>query len=151
MTTDPIVDILLIEDNPYEAQLTIRSFRKNNLANRLLHIEDGAEALDFIYARNKYAERKIENGPKLILLDLKLPKVGGLEILKAVKQDERTKIIPVIVLTSSREGPDISACYQLGVNSYIVKPVDFDSFSKAVIQLGMYWMLLNESPVPEVK
>jgi two-component system response regulator len=152
MTSDPIVDILLVEDNPYEAQLTIRSFRKNNLANRLLHIEDGAEALDFIYARNKYAGRKIENGPKLILLDLKLPKVGGLEILKAVKQDERTKIIPVIVLTSSREGPDITACYQLGVNSYIVKPVDFDSFSTAVIKLGMYWMLLNEfPPVPEVK
>ena len=146
MDTNQDVEILLIEDNPHEAQLTIRSFKKSNLANRLLHIDDGAEALDFIFARNKYAGRKVENGPKLILLDLKLPRVGGLEILKAVKKDERTKIIPVIVLTSSKEEQDIVASYKLGVNSYIVKPVNFDSFSKAVIELGMYWMLLNVLP-----
>jgi two-component system response regulator len=141
------VDILLVEDIVHEAQLTIRSFKKSNLANRLLHIDDGAEAMDFIFSRNKYAERKLENMPKLILLDLKLPKVGGLEILKAIKTDERTKIIPVIVLTSSNEGPDITASYKLGVNSYIVKPVNFESFSKAVVELGMYWMFLNVPPV----
>ncbi len=140
------VDILLVEDNPYEAQLTIRSFKKSNLANGLLHIDDGAEAMDFIFNRNKYAARNSENIPKLILLDLKLPKVGGLEILKAIKEDQRTKVIPVIVLTSSKEGPDIKTSYELGVNSYIVKPVNFESFSKAVVELGMYWMFLNVPP-----
>lgn len=141
------VDILLVEDNPHEAQLTIRSFKKRNLANGLLHIDDGQEAMDFIFSRNKYAERSLENMPKLILLDLKLPKIGGLEILEAIKMDERTKIIPVIILTSSNEGPDITASYKLGVNSYIVKPVNFESFSKAVVELGMYWMFLNAPPV----
>jgi len=140
------VDILLVEDNLDEARLTIRNFKKSNLANALLHLDDGEEALDFIFCRNKYSGRNMDRPPKLILLDLKLPKVSGMEILKAVKEDERTKIIPVIVLTSSREEPDITACYQLGVNSYIVKPVNFDSFSKAVIELGMYWMFLNVSP-----
>ena len=141
------VEILLVEDNPEEAQLTIRSLKKNNLANRLLHISDGAEALDFIFAREKYADRDIGNGLKLILLDLKLPKVDGLDILKAIKMFEQTKFIPVIVLTSSKEEKDIIASYQLGVNSYIVKPVNFDSFSKAVVELGMYWMLLNVPPL----
>ena len=141
------VEILLVEDNPDEAQLTIRSLKKNNLANRLLHISDGAEALDFIFAREKYADRNVRNGLKLILLDLKLPKVDGLEILKAIKTGEQTKFIPVIVLTSSKEEKDIIASYQLGVNSYIVKPVNFDSFSKAVVELGMYWMLLNVPPL----
>ena len=147
MHIDQNVDILLVEDNPHEAQLTIRSFKKNNLTNGLLHLEDGAQAMDFIFARNAYANRKVENGPKLILLDLKLPKVGGLEILKAIKADERTKSFPVIVLTSSKEERDIIASYKLGANSYIVKPVDFDSFSKAVVEIGMYWMFLN---VPSV-
>jgi two-component system response regulator len=151
MNTDQNIDILLIEDNPHEAKLAIRSFQKSNLANGLLHIADGAEALDFIFCRNKYAERKIENLPKLILLDLKLPKVSGLEILKAIKSNERTKIIPVIVLTSSKEEPDIIACYQQGVNSYIVKPVDFSSFSKAVAELGMYWMFLNVPAIAAAK
>jgi two-component system response regulator len=141
------VDILLVEDNQHEARLTIRSFQKSNLTNGLLHIADGAEALDFIFARNQYASRRVQDVPKLILLDLKLPKVSGLEILKAVKEDEHTKVIPVIVLTSSKEEPDITACYKLGVNSYIVKPVDFGSFSKAVAELGMYWMFLNVPPV----
>jgi len=140
------VDVLLVEDNPNEAQLAIRSFKKSNLANGLLHIDDGAEAMDFIFLKNKYAGRKPENMPKLILLDLKMPKVGGLEILKAIKTDERTQIIPVIVLTSSNEGPDITASYKLGVNSYIVKPVNFESFSKAVVDVGMYWMFLNVPP-----
>lgn len=151
MNLDQSVDILLVEDNPHEAQLTMRSFKKSNLTNRLVHIADGAEALDFIFARNKYVTREIRNLPKLILLDLKLPKVSGLEILKVVKNDERTKIIPVIVLTSSREEPDIIACYKLGVNSYIVKPVNFDSFTKAVVELGMYWMFLNVPSVAAVE
>ncbi len=137
------VDILLVEDNVHEAQLTIRSFKKNNLANNLLHVSDGEEALDFIFARNKYLSRQMSNLPKLILLDLKLPKVSGLEILGQVKKDERTMIIPVIVLTSSKEESDIITSYELGANSYIVKPVNFGSFSKAIIELGMYWMFLN--------
>lgn len=140
------VEILLIEDNPHEAQLVIRTLKKNNLANRLLHIDDGEDALNFIFATEKYTDRQIEDHPKLILLDLKLPKVDGLEILKRVKSDERTKMIPVIILTSSREEQDLVRSYQLGVNSYIVKPVDFDSFSKAVTELGLYWMVLNENP-----
>ena len=146
MDLDQHVDILLVEDNPYEAQLTLRSFKKSNFTTRLFHIDDGAEAMDFIFSRNKYAERKSDNLPKLILLDLKLPRVGGLTILKAIKEDSRTKSIPVIVLSSSNEGPDITAAYSLGVNSYIVKPVDFASFSKAVVEIGMYWMLLNMPP-----
>jgi two-component system, response regulator len=137
------VDILLIEDNPGEAKLTIRSFEKNNLANKLLHLDDGAEALDFIFGRKKYADRDMNIQPKLILLDLKLPKVGGIEILEAIKKDQRTKVIPVIILTSSSEEPDIKRCYELGANSYIVKPVNFDPFSKAVVDLGLYWMFLN--------
>jgi CheY-like chemotaxis protein len=140
------IEILLVEDNKHEAQLVIRSLKKNNLANKLLHIDDGAEALDFIFARGKYADRKIENRPKLILLDLKLPKVDGLEILEQIKSDERTKSIPVIVLTSSREEQDIINSYKFGVNSYIVKPVNFESFSKAVLDLGLYWMLMNVNP-----
>jgi DNA-binding response OmpR family regulator len=147
MNADEIIEILLIEDNPYEAQLAIRSFKKSNLANRLLHIADGAQALDFIFCHNKYASRNIKNIPKVILLDLKLPKVSGLQILKELKKDKRTKMIPVIVLTSSKEESDIITSYELGANSYIVKPVNFESFSKAVIDLGMYWMLMNVPPV----
>jgi two-component system response regulator len=140
------IDILLIEDNIHEAQLAIRSFKKNNLANRLLHFDDGVEAMDFIFAANKYSNRSAAALPKLILLDLKLPKISGLDILKAIKTNNTTKHIPVIVLTASKEEPDIRACYDLGVNSYIVKPVNFDAFSKAVADLGMYWMFLNVIP-----
>ncbi|HTF18507.1 MAG TPA: response regulator [Chryseolinea sp.] len=143
---DQSVEILLIEDNPHEAQLIIRSLRKHHLANKLLHIDDGAEAINFIFAEKGYADRQIEDHPKLILLDLKLPKVDGLEILKRIKSDDRIKSIPVIVLTSSQEERDIVSSYSLGVNSYIVKPVNFDSFSKAVAELGLYWMLLNVNP-----
>jgi two-component system response regulator len=140
------IDILLVEDNVHEARLTMRSFEKTNLTNKVLHVTNGADALDFIFARNKYAGRNPEHRLKLILLDLKLPKISGLEVLKAVKNDVKAKVIPVIVLTSSRQQPDITACYNLGVNSYIVKPVNFESFSKAVAELGMYWMFLNEPP-----
>ena len=141
------VEILLIEDNPHEAELAIRSLKKNNLANNLVHIDDGAEALDYIFARGKYEEKSTHQNPKLILLDLNLPKVGGLEILRQIKTDERTKIIPVVVLTASREEKDIIESYKYGVNSYIVKPVNFESFSKAIADLKMYWLVLNQYPV----
>lgn len=140
------IEILLVEDNPHEAQLTIRSLKKHNLTNNLHHVDDGAEALDFIFARGKYADRSVGNGLKVILLDLKLPKVDGLEVLKQVKGDARTQKIPVVVLTSSKEEQDIIMSYQLGVNSYIVKPVQFESFATAVAEMGMYWMLLNQPP-----
>src|SRR4051812_28147695 len=138
------IEILLVEDNPHEAQLTIRSLKKHNLANHLFHVDDGAEALDFLFSRGKFAGNSIDN-LKVILLDLKLPKVDGLEVLKELKNNERTKSIPVVILTSSREEQDILASYKLGVNSYIVKPVQFESFAKAVAELGMYWMFLNQS------
>lgn len=139
------VEILLVEDNPYEAELAIRGLKKHNFANNLHHIDDGADALDFIFGRGKYANSQADT-PKLILLDIKLPRVDGIEILRQIKSNEKTKSIPVVVLTSSKENQDVKACYELGVNSYIVKPVDFDSFAKAVAELGMYWMLLNTAP-----
>jgi two-component system response regulator len=147
MTNQSVVEILLVEDNPQDAEMAIRALKKNNLANNVLHVTDGVEALDFIFARGAYSGRKIENGPKVILLDLKLPKVDGLEVLKVVKSDERTKIIPIIALTSSSEEKDIIESYRLGVNSYIVKPVDFDKFVDAIKGLGFYWLLLNQSPI----
>ena len=140
------VEILLIEDNPEEAELAIRSLRKYNLANRLLHIDDGAEAIEVIFSKGKYAGNKNPLQPKLILLDLKLPRVDGLEILRQIKSDEQTKLIPVVVLTSSKEETDIIESYRMGVNSYIVKPVNFDSFTKAVSELGLYWVVHNQSP-----
>jgi two-component system, response regulator len=135
------IEILLLEDNHNEAELTIRAMK--NLANKLKHIDDGAEALDFIFSKGIYASRKLSYNPKLIILDLKLPKVDGLEILRQLKADENTRTIPVVVLTSSQEERDIVECYKLGVNSYIVKPVNFSSFSKAITDLGLYWMILN--------
>ena len=140
------IEILLVEDNPYEAELTIRNLKKHHLANKLLHIDDGAEALDFIFSEGKYKTNGVVQTPKLILLDLKLPKVDGLEILRRIKADPATKMIPVVVLTSSNQEKDIIESYKLGANSYIVKPVDFDAFSKAVAELGMYWVLLNKDP-----
>jgi two-component system response regulator len=139
------VEILLIEDNPHEAELTIRSLKKYNLANRLLHIDDGEEALEFIFSKGRYAANKSPFSPKLVLLDLKLPKVDGLQILRQIKADDRTKAIPVAVLTSSKEEKDIIESYKLGVNSYIVKPVNFESFTKAVSELGLYWVILNQN------
>lgn len=140
------VELLLVEDNDGDAEMTIRALKKNNLANKIVRLKDGAEALDFIFAEGAYANRKVENGPKVILLDLKMPKVNGIEVLQRVKSDERTKTIPVVVLTSSQEDPDIKECYRLGVNSYVVKPVQFDAFVKAISELGVYWMLVNQSP-----
>lgn len=138
------VEILLVEDNPTDAELCIRALKKHNLANKLVWVKDGAEALDFIFATGGYAGRKIEDVPKVILLDLRLPKIDGQEVLRRVKSDERTKTIPVVVLTSSKEDRDIAESYKLGVNSYISKPVVFDEFVKVVSELGMYWLLVNK-------
>ena len=146
MTDADAVDILLVEDNPQDAELTTRALKKNNLANRLITVEDGAQALDFIFCRGKYATRDNGHSPKVILLDLKLPKVSGLEVLRALKQDERTRVIPVVVVTSSREDPDIKTAYALGANSYVVKPVEFDAFAESVSSLGLYWLLVNQPP-----
>ncbi len=145
MNSNPEVEILLVEDNPNDAELALRALKKNNLANNVVVVSDGEEAIDFVFARGKYAHRQIENGPRVILLDLKLPKVDGLEVLRLVKADPRTKAIPVIVLTSSKEEKDIVESYKLGVNSYILKPVDFDKFVEAVKDIGYYWLLLNQS------
>ncbi len=145
MNSNTEVEILLVEDNPNDAELALRALKKNNLANNVVVVSDGEEALDFVFARGKYAHRQIENGPRVILLDLKLPKVDGLEVLRLVKVDPRTKAIPVIVLTSSKEEKDIVESYKLGVNSYILKPVDFDKFVEAVKDIGYYWLLLNQS------
>jgi len=147
MTNQNEVEILLVEDNPNDAEMAIRALKKNKLANNVLHVTDGAEALDFIFARGAYSGRNVESKPKMILLDLKLPKVDGLEVLKAVKSDPRTRIIPIIVLTSSVEEKDIIESYHLGVNSYIVKPVNFDKFVEAIKGVGYYWLLLNQSPI----
>lgn len=140
------VEILLVEDNQEDAELTLRALRKHNLANKVKVIPDGAEAMDYIFAEGEYADREMSLKPKVIFLDLKLPKVSGNEILKRIKSDERTKQIPVVILTSSKEGKDLKECYENGANSYIVKPVDFDKFFKSVVDLGLYWMVLNEAP-----
>ena len=140
------VDVLLVEDNASDAEMTIRALKKNNLANRLLHLKDGAQALDFIFAEGEYANRQIKHTPKIILLDLKMPKVNGKEVLQKIKSDARTRKIPVVVLTSSREDPDIKDCYDLGVNGYVVKPVEFDEFHKAISDLGLFWLIVNEPP-----
>lgn len=139
------VEILLVEDNPNDAELTLRALKRNNLANNVVHAKDGAEALDMIYGANGNGDREIECKPKVILLDLKLPRVDGIEVLTRLKTDARTKTIPVVVMTSSREDSDLSKCYDLGVNSYIVKPVEFEAFVRAVSEMGFYWLLLNET------
>jgi two-component system response regulator len=140
------VDVLLVEDDPVDAELTVRALRKRNLGNRLFVVEDGVEALDFVFCRGKYAQREGGNNPKVLLLDLKLPKMNGLEVLRAIRADKRTHRVPVVVLTSSREDPDIKAAYDLGANSYVVKPVDFDAFVDAMSSLGFYWLLVNQPP-----
>jgi len=147
MTEMKEVEILLVEDNPTDAELAIRALKKSNLANKLEWVKDGAEALDFLFATGSYSERQIANGPKVILLDLRLPKVDGMEVLRRIKSDERTRTIPVVVLTSSKEDRDVAESYQLGVNSYISKPVEFDEFAKTVSELGLYWLLVNHPPV----
>jgi two-component system, response regulator len=139
-------EIILVEDNMSDADLVIRSLKKNNLANNVLHLEDGQKALDYIFSEGEWAGRELRHVPRVILLDLKMPKVSGLEVLQRLKSNEETRSIPVVVLTSSKEDPDIKECYRLGVNSYVVKPVEFDGFVKAVSHLGLYWLLVNQPP-----
>ena len=140
------LEILLVEDNPTDAELTMRALKRNNLANKLFWVKDGEEALDFIYARGQFADRNPEDLPRLILLDLRMPKIDGFEVLKDIKRNERTCKIPVVVLTSSQEDKDVVESYKLGVNSYVGKPVEFDDFIDAVSTLGLYWMLINKTP-----
>ncbi len=146
MNTSLTIEILLVEDSPEDLELTCRALKNANLSNHIQIARDGAEALEFIFCEGPHAARRIEDTPKLILLDLKLPKVDGLEVLQRIKSDPRTRHIPVVVLTSSKEQTDVVKSYALGVNSYIVKPVNFESFSRAVQELGMYWLLLNHPP-----
>lgn len=146
MTPAQPVDLLLVEDNPHDVELTLHTFRSYNFANRVYVVRDGAEALEFVFCTGAYADRRFEDTPKLIVLDLKLPKVDGLEVLRRIKSDPRTHMIPVVVLTSSAEERDIVESYQLGVNSYIVKPVNFEQLAETVRQLGLYWLLMNQSP-----
>jgi len=141
------LEILLVEDNPQDAELTIRALKKRHLANHLIHVSDGQEALDFLFGTGIYQGRDINHLPKVVLLDLKLPKLDGIEVLSQLRADPRTCLLPVVVLTSSREDRDVIDTYRLGANSYIVKPVDFEKFSEAVSNLGLYWLLLNESPI----
>jgi len=140
------IEILLIEDNLNDAELTIRALHKSKISNKLVHVKDGASAIDFLFGKGEYADRDSSIKPKVILLDLKMPKVDGLEVLRLIKENDLTKKIPVVVLTSSKENPDIELSYALGANSYIVKPVDFDGFMKAVSELGLYWLLFNQQP-----
>ena len=140
------VEILLVEDNPQDAELMIRALRKQKLANQIHVAEDGEEALDFLFCKGKFSDRDFSQSPKVIFLDLKLPKISGLEVLQELKSNPRTQTLPIVVITSSRENPDIKKAYELGVNSYVVKPVNFDDFLKAMSQIGLYWLLVNEVP-----
>lgn len=142
----PEVEILLVEDNHKDAEMTIRALRKVNLANKLVHVQNGEEALNFLFAHGEFEERKNAPPPRVILLDIKMPKVDGIEVLRKIKNDPLTMMIPVIIMTSSKEEQDIITSYKLGVNSYVVKPVEFESFAKAVSGLGLYWLLTNQSP-----
>jgi two-component system, response regulator len=145
---DKPVDILLVEDNLEDAELSIIELNKHNMANNLFHVVDGEQALEFIFSTGTFADKPgVLNSLKLILLDIKMPKLNGIEVLKKLREDERTKLIPIVILTSSREDPDIKRCYELGANSYIVKPVNFERFAEAIRGLGFYWLLLNQPPV----
>ena len=140
------IDILLVEDNMSDAEMIVRALKKNNITDKLVHLRDGSEALDFIFAEGPYLDREAKKMPKVIFLDLKMPKVNGLQVLQRVKSDERTRKIPIVILTSSNEDTDIRECYNLGINSYIVKPVQFEEFTKVISKLGLYWTSLNKLP-----
>lgn len=140
------IEILLVEDNAHDAELTMRALKKQHIANNLFHLKDGAAALEFLFGTGDFEGRNTANKPKVILLDLKMPKVNGIEVLEKIKSNPLTSDIPVVILTSSKENPDIKKCYSLGANSYIVKPVEFHNFSKAVAEVGLYWGLLNQPP-----
>ena len=142
------MEVLLIEDNPADAELTMHALRKENVANRIVHLADGEQALDFLFCRGAYANRSFADPPRVVLLDIKMPRVDGLDVLRAIKSDARTRSIPVVVMTASRVEQDLVQSYQLGVNSYIQKPVDFDRFRDVVRQLGLYWLIVNEPAPP---
>jgi two-component system, response regulator len=142
MTVD-VREILLVEDNMADARMTIMALEEKKIGNKIVHVKDGAEALDYIFARGVYSHRKDKDLPVLILLDLKMPKINGIEVLETIKKDELTRKIPVTVFTSSQEDPDVKRCYELGVNSYVVKPLDFDSFNNVVQDIGLYWLVVN--------
>jgi len=144
--TSENIDIILVEDNPDDAELTTRALRKTGIANPLLHLKDGEEALDYLFCKGPWSGRRSDEMPRLILLDLKMPKVDGIEVLRQIKADTGTRTIPVVLLTSSNEERDITECYRLGVNSYIVKPVEFESFVRTVADMGLYWLLYNRTP-----
>jgi CheY-like chemotaxis protein len=143
---DQPIEILLVEDNPNDVELTLRALRRHNIANHVLVVGDGAQALDYLFARGEYEGRDVNSPPKVVLLDLKLPKVDGFEVLAALRADPRTTTVPVVILTSSSEERDVARGYQGGANSYVVKPVDFEQFAQAVSDLGLYWLLLNRVP-----
>ena len=147
MNNQEQIEVLLVEDNPNDIELVLRAFKQHQLANKVYVVQDGAEALDFIFCTGAYTARDIRRPPKVVILDLKLPKVSGKEVIKRIKSDERTKIIPVVVMTSSQEESDVFESYNLGVNSYIVKPVDFDKFTETIKELGMYWVFINKPPI----
>ncbi len=141
------VEVLLVEDNMIDAEITIRALKKYNMANNLVHVKNGKEAIDFIFATGKYEGlRDISHPPKVELLDIQMPKMNGMEVLQKIKADPQTRTMPVVILTSSKEHPDIQKCYDLGANSYIVKPVNFESFAEAIKNLGFYWLLMNQPP-----
>lgn len=140
------IEILLVEDSPHDAEMTLHTLRRRNLANRIVHVKDGQEALDWLFGTGDHAGRDTSSLPRLVLLDLKLPKVDGHEVLRAIRADPRTAQVPVVMMTSSNQDRDVVASYKLGVNSYIVKPLDFDSFAAAVAELGHYWLLINRNP-----
>jgi CheY-like chemotaxis protein len=144
MSTNTEVEVLLVEDNARDAEMTLRTLRKRNLANNVVHVKNGQAALDWLHGTTSHDGRDAQSLPKVVLLDLKLPKVDGLEVLRAIRTDERTRVLPVVVMTSSQEQRDVVESYKLGVNSYVVKPVDFDAFSAAVAELGHYWLLVNQ-------
>ena len=146
MKENKTVEILLVEDSDQDAELAIRALKKKNITNNIVRLNNGEEALDFIFGRGEFEKRSINNQPKVVLLDLKMPKVDGLEVLKKIRANEETKNLPVVILTSSNQEKDVVESYKLGVNSFIVKPVEFDSFTRAVTEIGLYWVLLNQKP-----
>lgn len=143
---DKIIEILLVEDNKNDAELALRSLKQNNVSNNIVWVKDGAEAVNFLFGKGDYADRNVNNKPKIILLDLKLPKIDGIEVLQKIRSDDLTRKLPVVMLTSSKEEKDIVKSYDLGVNSYIVKPLDFNDFAKAIGDIGLYWVVMNQSP-----
>ena len=147
MSNPTEIEILLVEDNPYDAELALHTLQQHHLANQVVHVKDGQEALDWLFGNGAHADRDITSHPKVVLLDLKLPKVDGLEVLRAVRADPRTAFLPVVVMTSSAEDRDVIESYKLGANSYVVKPLEFDAFSSAVAKLGHYWLIVNRDPM----